>query len=231
MAAKFWDRYARDASVCHRLPTGLKLLLSLAVILIGCFVPVEHWPVHVMLLSVVFAGQSIAGIPLAYLIRRLALFLPMLMILSLSLPLSHGGEAGWRMAATIFLRGVLAFTTMLWLVNVTTTDVLLIALRRYGMPAMITATFAFMYRYMFLVWDERDRMIQARQARTFATPTIKQRWQQGTQLIGMLLLRSLTRAERIYGAMCARGWTGTVHHWEAVETSPDASGASEQKAG
>ncbi|MEX0726459.1 MAG: cobalt ECF transporter T component CbiQ [Planctomycetaceae bacterium] len=228
MAGNFWDRYAREASVCHRLPTGLKLALTLTVILVGCFVPVEHWPVHVMLLSVVFAGQSLAGIPLAYLVRRLALFLPMLLILSLSLPLSHGGEAGWRMASTILLRGVLAFTTMLWLVNVTTTDVLLVTLRRYGMPGIVVATLAFMYRYLFLVWDERDRMIQARQARTFGKPTIDQRWKSGTQLIGMLLVRSLTRAERIYGAMCARGWNGTVHHWEPDADSPP---SSERKAG
>ena len=29
-------------------------------------------------------------------------------------------------------------------------------------------------------------------------------------MIGMLLIRSLNRAERIHGAMCSRGWDGEV---------------------
>ncbi|MDA0836043.1 MAG: cobalt ECF transporter T component CbiQ [Planctomycetota bacterium] len=230
MAGNYWDRYAREMSVCHRLPTGLKLSLTLTVILLGCLIPVEHWPVHILLLSLVFAGQSLAGISVSYLVKRLSLFLPMISILSLSLPLSHGGSAGWIIAASIFLRGALAFMAMLWLVNVTTTDQMLETMRRYGMPAIVVATLAFMYRYLFLAWDERDRMLQARRARTFGTPTVRQRWQLGTQLIGMLLIRSMSRAERIYGAMCARGWNGTVHHWDSPVTA-ETVGRIQRKAG
>jgi cobalt/nickel transport system permease protein len=29
-------------------------------------------------------------------------------------------------------------------------------------------------------------------------------------MIGMLLIRALERSERVYGAMCARGWDGTL---------------------
>ncbi len=214
MAGNYWDRYARQGTICHRLPTGFKLGVTAGVILVGCLIPVEYWQAHVMLLTLVFVGHTFAGIPLSYLMRRLSLFMPMLLLLSMSLPLSQGGDAGWRMAGAILLRGLLAFTTMLWLVNITTTDRLLVAMRKYGVPGIIVATLAFMYRYLFLVWDELDRMRNARQARTFGRPTLGQRWKYGTQLIGMLLVRSLTRSERIYGAMCARGWNGTVHHWE-----------------
>ncbi|MFN0198044.1 MAG: cobalt ECF transporter T component CbiQ [Planctomycetaceae bacterium] len=216
MAGNYWDRYARQGTICHRLPTGFKLAVTLCFILVGCLIPVEHWHVHVMLLTLVFVGHTLAGIPMSYLIRRLSLFMPMLLLLSMSLPLSQGGDAGWRMAGSILLRGLLAFTTMLWLVNITTTDRLLVTMRKYGMPGIVVATLAFMYRYLFLVWDELDRMRNARQARTFGKPTFSQRWKYGTQLIGMLLVRSLSRSERIYGAMCARGWNGTVHHWEPV---------------
>jgi cobalt/nickel transport system permease protein len=67
-----------------------------------------------------------------------------------------------------------------------------------------------MYRYIFVVFDEFDRMRQARLARSFGRRRGWQEWVTSAQLLGMLLIRSLDRAERVYGAMCARGWDGRV---------------------
>jgi len=53
-------------------------------------------------------------------------------------------------------------------------------------------------------------MRTARQARTFGSPGLAFRWRIATQLIGMLLVRAMSRAERVHGAMCARGWDGRV---------------------
>ena len=62
----------------------------------------------------------------------------------------------------------------------------------------------------FVLWDELDKMRTARKARTFGAAGLWHRWKTSAQLIGMLLIRAMERAERVHGAMCSRGWDGRV---------------------
>lgn len=208
MSSNYLDRYGRARSVCHRLPPKLKLLLALAVILTGVSIPVSYWPAQGVLAALVFAGHSLAGIPLKYLARRLALFLPLVVMMSLSVPISQGFAAGWELMLAILFRSTVAFLTALWLVNVMPFDQMLATLRKLCVPELLVAMLAFMYRYLFVLWDELEKMRRARQARSFAAGGLWFRWKTSAQLIGMLLLRALSRAERVHGAMRARGWQG-----------------------
>jgi cobalt/nickel transport system permease protein len=52
-------------------------------------------------------------------------------------------------------------------------------------------------------------MTQARRSRTFRRSGLLD-WIMGTGLIGMLLVRSFERGERVHSAMLARGWDGTI---------------------
>lgn len=206
----FWDRYGRSVSPCHRLPPLVKLGLGVSVIVGGVAIPIENWPAYGVLGCLVFAGHSIAGIPMAYLLKRVSLFLPFLLMMAISLPLSQGFARGWELMATILFRGLLAFLVSLWLANVMPFEQLLITLRRLHVPAAIVAILAFMYRYVFVVWDELDKMRTAQRSRSFGAGGWWFRWKTLSQLIGMLLIRSLERAQRIHGAMLARGWDGHV---------------------
>ena len=210
MAGNYLDRYGRSATICHRLPPTLKLLATLAVVIVGVSVPIRYWPVEGIIASLLFIAHGLAGIPLSYVARRLAIFLPMVMILSLSLPLAQGFRSGWEIGGAILVRSTVAFLATLWLVNVMPFDQLLVTLRRLWVPAAFVAMLAFMYRYIFVLWDEMEKMRVARRARTFRASSLRQRWSVSTQLIGMLLIRAMERAERIHGAMCARGWDGRV---------------------
>jgi cobalt/nickel transport system permease protein len=66
-------------------------------------------------------------------------------------------------------------------------------------------TLALMHRYLFVLADEAERMSRARASRTF-TPRRRVRWPALASVAGQLFLRASERAERIYAAMCARGW-------------------------
>jgi cobalt/nickel transport system permease protein len=222
--SNYLDRYGRSKSLCHRLPPRLKILLTLAFILAAMAVPARHmagyWPAHGVLASLIFAGHSLARIPLAYLGRRLAIFLPVVLAFSLAIPLSQGFAAGWEMAAAIFARSTLAFLAVLWLVNVMPFDQLLVTLRRLWVPELLVAMLAFMYRYSFVLWNELDKMRTARRARTFDERGVWPRWRSSAQLIGMLLIRAMGRAERVHGAMCARGWDGRVRMLDDAPSAP-----------
>ena len=93
--------------------------------------------------------------------------------------------------------------------QVTPFRTLLVAIRRLGVPGTLVATLQFMYRYLFVLTEELDRMVQARRARTFRR-TGRLDWGLLTGLIGILFLRSYERGERVHAAMLARGWDGTV---------------------
>lgn len=210
MAAEFLDRYSRGSTICHRLPVRLKIVLTLAVILAAALLPVSLWPLQGCLVCIAFIALSAAEIPLAYLSGRLLMFLPLVLFMALAVPLSREFSGGWDVAAAIVFRAIVAFLAALWLVNTTPFDRLLAGLGGLGMPRIFTALLAFVYRYLFVLFDELARLRTAQRARTFDPPTMRDRWKNAVRLLGMLLIRSMNRAERIHGAMCARGWTGKM---------------------
>ena len=218
MTPDFLDRYARGDTLCHRWPALFKLGLTLAVILTAVLLPISQWPVLGCLACIVFAGLSIARIPMAYLVRRLVFLTPMLAGVAVSVLLSQG-PAGLELAATIVARALVAFLAGVWLVNVTPFEELLLAAQRLGMPSLLAAMLAMMYRYLFVIFDELAKMNTARRARSFGGRNVVREWIDSAQLIGRLLIRSVDRAERIHGAMCARGWQGRVRVLK--EPSPD----------
>jgi cobalt/nickel transport system permease protein len=187
-----------------------KLGLAASAIAAGMAIPPEHWPAHGALLCVLFAAMSLACMPFRFVARRLGGFLAVAIFFAISVPLSQGFRGGWVIFAGILFRATESFLAGLWLVNVIPFDQLLATLSRCGVPNVLIAILAFMYRFLFVLWDELERMRIARQARTFQRGGFLFRWQTGTHLIGMLLIRALSRSERVYGAMCARGWDGRL---------------------
>ncbi len=214
MPRDFLDPFSRGSTICHRLPDRLKLIMVLAVIVAAMLVPAAYWPVHGCLAAALFLAMSIAGIPLRYLLVRLLFFLPMILGLAIAVPASNGFARGWDVALTVLMRGTLSFMGVLWLVNTTPFDRLLVAMRRLGLPQTLAAILSFMYRYIFVVFDELQRMREARRARSFTRRGFFAAWQSNAQLIGMLLIRSMDRAERVHGAMCARGFDGEIRTLE-----------------
>ncbi len=223
MASSYLDRYGRNQTICHRLSPLTKLLLTLVVIITTTVIPITNWPLMGVLACLIFIGHSIAHIPMNYLLRRLGIFIPIVFMLSISLPVSQGFARGWEMMATVFVRSTLAFTAGLWLINVMPFDQLLQALRRIYVPTVVVAMLAFMYRYVFVLWDELARMRTARNARNFEQVSLFQKWKYLAQMIGLLLIRSMDRAERVYKSMLARGWDGHVRTLTASPAQPEQS--------
>jgi cobalt/nickel transport system permease protein len=67
------------------------------------------------------------------------------------------------------------------------------------------STLALMFRYLPLLAEETRRMERARASRTFRRRR-RLGWQSLAAILGQLFIRTADRAERIYLAMCARGW-------------------------
>lgn len=210
MIADYLDRYSRGNSLCHRLTVNAKLAMTVGMILLALLLPAESWPLHGVLLALIFCGQSIAGIPVRYLLQRLAGFLPLVGMFGLTVWLGSHHEHAAIYGLNLVLRSTVCFMAALWLINVVPFAELLATLQHWGVPRFCIALLAFMYRYLFVVFDELQRMRNARRARTFGRVSMVRDWAGRGQLLAMLFIRALNRAERVHGAMCARGWDGQI---------------------
>jgi cobalt/nickel transport system permease protein len=122
--------------------------------------------------------------------------------------LSRGLGSGWWLMVTVMTKGLLCFTAMLLLLHTTPFEQIVAALGRLGMPRLFVATLAAMYRFLFVFQEERTRMQRARMSRTFARGGWLREMRCKASLVGMLLVRSSERAERVHAAMLARGFDG-----------------------
>ena len=118
-----------NSSICRQSPSigsFLKLAASLTVVLLGCSIAWESWPLAGALLAVTLAALAFAGLPLGTLLRRMCLFLPIIFLVAFSIPLSQGFTATWiEVAAAVVLRGTVSFLAGLWLIRVLPFDQLL----------------------------------------------------------------------------------------------------------
>ena len=198
----FLERASRLSSPVHRLPAGLKLLLSLAVVLALVLFPRGEFVPFACIAAGLLLVAALARLPARFLLLRLLRLEPMVLGVALLSLLQPDGP---RVFGWIVLRSTLCLFTMILLSSTTPFDALLRVLSRACVPAILVTTLALLYRYLSVLADEGQRMRRARASRTFGASRWRT-WQSLGTTLGVLFVRSSERAERIYSAMCARGW-------------------------
>jgi cobalt/nickel transport system permease protein len=199
-----------------RLDARLLLVGAIAYVIAVVLVPVGSWSLFAalaLLLAVLVVASRVAMKPL---LTRWLAFLPLVGFLAIVIApgLPARREHGFlAVFLTILARNGLALLTMLLLSAVVPWPRLLTAMRRLGCPAILVGTLRFMERYTHVLGDELGRMTTALRARSFRRRG-NLSWSLMTSLIGMLLLRSIERSERVHSAMLARGWDGTQRSLE-----------------
>jgi cobalt/nickel transport system permease protein len=226
MRHSFLDRYRNGTSLVHRLDPRLKLLATLGFVLAATSMPPD-WPGFALLGLLALGAILASRIPLIEALKRSAIALPFAGMVALSLPFARGGTVvwawhpfGWTLAVTD--EGLALFAAVLvkaWLsvmisgllVATTSFADLLVAMRSLHVPAVLTTTMSFMYRYLFVLTDEAMRLQTARNARSVGSGrTVWWRARVLGGMIGSLFIRSYERSERIYAAMLSRGFGGEV---------------------
>jgi cobalt/nickel transport system permease protein len=209
------DLLATGDSALHRLDARAKVLVTL--VFIVCTMSFDRHTVASLIPFFAFpmAVVTAARLPIAFLMRKIALVLPVALLIGLPNPwfdrevlVQLGGlqvSGGWISLLSIVLRSLLAAAAAVVLVAVTGFPAICGALERMGMPRSLAVQLLFLYRYLAVLGEEAVRMTVAREQRGGGHPLSIRLY--GT-LVGHLLLRTWDRAERIYLAMCARGFTG-----------------------
>ena len=194
--------HARLQSPVHRLPAVLKFGAAVAIIAATVLAP-GHWTAWFAgILALLLVVMLLSRIPPLFLLKRFLMLSPFVAGAALVNALQPAPTTPWPVLA---LRSMLCLFAILLLSNTTPLSELLRVLRRAGVPGLLITTLALMHRYLFVLAEESERMRRARASRTF-TRGRRAQWQGLTTLLAVLFVRASERAERIYAAMCARGW-------------------------
>jgi cobalt/nickel transport system permease protein len=210
------DRPAERAGPLQRLDARIKLIAAVAFVVLAALSPIGVWSWYGGLGFVLALLIGLSGVSPLELFRRWLTFLVLIAFLALVLVPTHpaGATLGPGVVfASILIKNSLAIVAVLLLSAVTSFHSLLIAMRKLGLPIVLVATLGIMERYRFVLAEELNRMATARRARSFHRRGTFSLGLAGG-LIGLLFLRAFERAERVHGAMVARGWQGTLRSLE-----------------
>jgi cobalt/nickel transport system permease protein len=185
-----------------RIPAGFKLAATLGFVLAVVWLPAAHWR-WLAAGAVGLVGLAVAcRLSWWRLGQRLLLLEPLMLgVAGLMLLQPHGGA---KFALALGKTNLCLLATLLLSHTTRFTD-LLSVLRWLRVPWLFVTTLTLMHRYLFVLAEESERMRRARSCRSFRSGRRFQ-WQTLSSVAGQLFVRASERAERIYDAMCARGW-------------------------
>lgn len=194
--------HSHGHSPIHRLPAAWKLGAGLILILGTVLIPLTCTGWFAAVIAILTSTILLSRIPPLFLLKRLLLLSPFVLGVAL---VNAFHPAGRATALAVAVKSSLCLVTVITVSNTTPFSKILRVLRGIRVPTLLITTLALMHRYLFVLVDEGERMRRARLSRTFR-PGRRLHWHTLSTVVGQLFVRASERAERIYDAMCARGW-------------------------
>ncbi len=234
------DVHQEGDSPIHRRDARVKLVLTLASIVVITALPAGAWPSYLLVLLAIGFFLGVSRISPVLVLKRSLVAVPFAMA-ALTLIFTREGTtvlavelAQWTVS--ISYEGIIAFSSILikaWLsvliatmlVTSTSFPDLVSAMRSLRVPKVLVSIISFMYRYIFIIADEALRLHRAREARSASPKGTAQGsilWKTRVLggMIGSLFLRSYERSERIHAAMLSRGFDGAIRTLRPRELGP-----------
>jgi len=237
-----FDHYQLHDSSIHRLDPRVKISATVMLIISNAILPDGAWIAFALTWGLVLSVSLLANIQINFILSRSIVTLPFAIaavsvIFSIPGPTLATLELGsWQLIitepglirfASIMMRSWISVQMAILLTATTPFPDLIHAMRHLRVPDILVATISFMYRYLFVLSDEAIRLLRAREARSASKSGIgKQRtallWRVkiAGNMAGQLFLRSYERSERVYNAMLARGYIGTLQTLNPHEMKP-----------
>jgi cobalt/nickel transport system permease protein len=212
------DRLSYRDTVVHRLDPRAKVVATLLfVVAVVSFPKYEVLALLPFFLFPVLIG-ALGDIPAGFIAKKVVAVSPFAVFVGIlnplidpsTVPIAPGVavSAGWVSFASILVKFALTISAALLLIATTSFPGICRGLRRLGLPALFVSQLLFLYRYLFILVEETVRVVRGRDMRSFG--------KRGTgarvfvRIVGTLFLRTVERAERVYGAMLARGFRGEI---------------------
>ena len=214
------DDLAQTDSFLHRLHPAVKLAATAAFLITVASYGKYEFTGMLPLVLYPAALIGLGRLPWGYFAERLLFLAPFVLLMALAnpmldqTPVARFGDwvltGGWVSFFSIGFRFVLAVTAVLILVATTGMNDIGSALMRAKVPSILVLQILLLYRYLSLLLEEAYQLEQAYLLRSGVkgrgiAPRV---W---GSLAGALLLRTFSRAQKVYEAMLCRGFAGKLH--------------------
>lgn len=212
------DTYLKGESVIRRLDPRVRIVAAFLFAILIAISKQLIIPTAGLFISTLIVLA--ADLPPAPTFRRIFHLNIFMLLIFLILPLSAAGEplfslgplnwsiAGLRMAASIALKAnaiVLSYTALLSTVEPVRLGH---AMHRLLVPQKLVHLFLFTIRYVDVIHHEYDRLVNAMRVRCFRPRLNAHTLRTYGHLVGMLLVNSFDRSEKIVAAMKCRCFRG-----------------------
>ena len=184
----------------------LILMLSVSVYQLSALLPFVVYPILLAACArVSYRRVCMYTLPVLPFILFIALFNPFLDRQTMFTVQNIEVSRGWITFMSILIRAMLAVQCIMILVISTGMIHLANAMRRIGVPTILTNQILFVYRYLILILEETITIQRARQSRNCNEKSFVM-W---STIVGQLFVRSMHRSTYIYQAMLSRGYNHT----------------------
>ncbi len=225
MHHSFLDKFSYLDSPLHRLHPAVKVLAYIVLVILVVTSSILH-PIHLILIGFFLVLLIwIAKLPFIFVVRKVLLLVPIFLVILFFLLFIQGDKILWEFkliiplsitvegvlfCSSLIAKSILILLATLLLFSTTQFPDFLYALQLFHAPRISITILSFMYRYVFLLLEEAERMNTARQARQFGRLQPARFFTIGVYLVRAIFVRTFERSERTYQAMCARGFQGEV---------------------
>lgn len=212
------EEFSSGNSLIHDLDPRIKIIVAT---LFSITVAVAD-RTEVLLLALLFSACCVilSSLPLLRVMRRLLLVNGFILLLWLLLPFTYPGKTlfsvgpfdataeGSRYALAITIKSNTIILACIALLGTTSIFPLVHALRHLHVPDKLVQLLFFSYRYIHVIYLEYLRLLNAMKVRCFRPRSNLRTYKAYAYLVGMMLLNSYDRSERVYDAMLCRGFKG-----------------------
>jgi cobalt/nickel transport system permease protein len=214
------ERFAKGNSLLHKRDPKVKVIVAATFITV---VAISNSFVTVILaLALAFALMLLSRLELGSVTKRLLAANSFTIFLWLTLPLTYGGaefihigpftlsSEGIRLATLISLKTNCIVLSLIALLGTSRIARLGHALEGLHFPKSLCFLLLFSYRYIFVIYQEYQKLTRAASLRCFVPATNIHTYRTYGYLFGMTLVRSWNRANRVHHAMLLRGFDGRL---------------------
>ena len=217
----FNDNIVKSESILYKFDPRLKII-SLFLFSI-CLAFFKSFPVLFLSLFLSSLLVLLSLLPFKEVLKRLVPVNAMIVFLWLFLPFTTGGETiyivgllevtkeGLVLASTLTVKANAMMLLFIAFVASTPVNTAGHAMGKLGVPDKLVHLFFFTYRYLHVIYEEYLRLKTAMLIRGFVPKTNIHTYRSYAYLVGMLLVKSVDRANRVHDAMVCRGFTGKFY--------------------
>jgi len=215
------EQFASGDSFVHGLDPRMKIITAVIYAVVVAFS--SRFAALLAALAVSVVLIVLARLPLKKVLSRLGMANSLILFLWIFLPFTYQGKVWFTLGPLQGTREGVVFALLITLkcnaillaliALLATTPIVALghAMGLLRIPDMLIQLFLFTYRYIHVIFQEHDRLTKAMKTRGFVPRTNTPTYRSYAYLVGMLLVRSYDRAERIHKAMLCRGFRGKYH--------------------